>query len=56
MELVDAKELLVVHIWLVHPTSKKTPVTSTEGCKLERMPRPAAKVGIRAGRFGGKSK
>ena len=46
MEQVDAKELLVVHIWLVHPTSKKTPVTSTECCKLERMPRPAAELGM----------
>ena len=46
MELVDAKELLVDHIWLVHPTSKKTPVTSTECCKLERMPRPAAELGM----------
>ena len=32
--------------WLVHPTSKKTPVTSTECCKLERMPRPAAELGM----------
>ena len=46
VELVDAKELLVDHIWLVQPTSKKTPVTSTECCKLERMPRPAVELGM----------